>query len=65
MLGSIKQSLNNPQISTNSFGPHEIKRNQTWFIEAIKKATMDLYESAITMLESSVHNMEEAQQQLS
>jgi hypothetical protein len=36
-----------------------------WFLEALKKATMNLYESTITMLESAVLNMEEAQSKLS
>jgi hypothetical protein len=30
-------------------------------LEALRKATMNLYENSITMLESAVHNMEEAQ----
>jgi hypothetical protein len=37
------------------------ERNVAWLTEAIKKASMDLYETAITMLESSIHNMDEAQ----
>ena len=54
--------------STTSFGgsprvrTHIVKtnRNTAWFLEALKKATMNLYESTITMLESAVLNMEEA-----
>ena len=39
-------------------------RNEAWLIEAIRKATMDLYEGTILMLESAVHNMSEAQDKL-
>ncbi len=54
--------------STTSFGGSprvkthisQQSRNIAWFLEALKKATMNLYESSITMLESAVLNMEEA-----
>ena len=54
------------QDSTTSFGgshghkPLSTSRNITWFLEALNKATMNLYETTITMLESAVLNMEEA-----
>lgn len=59
--------------STTSFGGSprfktqlaQSNRNVAWFLEALKKATMNLYESTITMLESAVLNMEEAQSKLS
>lgn len=59
--------------STTSFGGSprfktqlaQSSRNVAWFLEALKKATMNLYESTITMLESAVLNMEEAQSKLS
>jgi len=48
--------------SSNGFAKSttENNRNQTWFTEAIKKASMDLYENSIMMLESAIHNMDEA-----
>jgi len=52
------------EVSTSSNGfaksTTENNRNQTWFTEAIKKASMDLYENSIMMLESAIHNMDEA-----
>jgi hypothetical protein len=41
-----------------------LQRNQVWFLEAIKHSTMELYETTITMLESAVFHMEEAQTRL-
>jgi hypothetical protein len=35
-------------------------RHGHWFVEVVKRASMNLYEAAITMLESAIHNMEEA-----
>ena len=35
-----------------------------WFLEAIKHSTMELYETTITILESAVFHMEEAQNTL-
>ena len=46
---------------SNGFVPKNGDRNMQWLTEAIKKASMDLYETAITMLESAIHNMDEAQ----
>jgi hypothetical protein len=48
------------QSSSNGFAKSNENRNQLWFTEAIKKASMDLYENSIMMLESAIHNMDEA-----
>ena len=51
------------QSSSNGFAKNN-DRNQIWFTEAIKKASMDLYENSIMMLESAIHNMDEAKANL-
>ncbi len=49
------------QSSSQGFGKsHENNRKQVWFTEEIKKESMDLYENSIMMLESAIHNMDEA-----
>ena len=54
-----RESTTHNQSSSNGFAKHN-DRIQVWFTEAIKKASMDLYENAIMMLESAIHNMDEA-----
>ena len=41
-----------------------LQRAQVWFLEAIKQSAFEMYESTITMLESAVYHMEEAQNNL-
>jgi hypothetical protein len=50
--------------STTSFGNSTEGRNGQWLVIALKKATVDLYEQAITMLESAILNMEDAQERV-
>ncbi len=58
--------------NNNSFGgeaPYRLSiprnnQNIQWLMESLNRSTMDLYESAITMLESAIQNMEEAQSKL-
>ncbi|TNV80764.1 hypothetical protein FGO68_gene9290 [Halteria grandinella] len=49
------------QNSTTSFGQ---KSQGNWIMGAIRKGSMELYEAAITMLESAILNMEDAQRRL-
>lgn len=50
--------------STTSFGLKQAGANVQWFMSALKKGSMDLYEAAITMLESAILNMEDAQRKV-
>ena len=56
----VREFVYRESQSSSQYGFGRADRNQTWFTEAIKKASMDLYENAIMMLESAIHNMDEA-----
>ena len=41
-----------------------LQRCQAWFLEAIKNCNYELYEKSVTMLESAIIHMDEAQKKL-
>ncbi|CDW72654.1 UNKNOWN [Stylonychia lemnae] len=65
-------TFNNQQMNmSNSFGMKQqqqdiqtVQRAQIWLLEAVKQCTFEMYETSITMLESAVYHMEDAQNKL-
>jgi len=44
-------------------GEH-VQRNKHWFVEALRQSSYQLYERLVTMIESAIHHLEEAQRKV-